>query len=85
MAKQDDVDDLIRQVADEYSLELKTLLPEIAAGPCPASCLTRGISFVSSFSQFSRHSPIGAGKQQVQQPAAAAHASSQRKVGQQAT
>jgi hypothetical protein len=29
MAAQDDVDSLIRQVADEYSLELKVLLPEI--------------------------------------------------------
>lgn len=35
MAAQTDVDDLIRQVADEYSLELKLLLPAIAepAGP----------------------------------------------------
>jgi division protein CdvB (Snf7/Vps24/ESCRT-III family) len=29
---QDQVDDLIRQVADEYSLELHSLLPEIVQG-----------------------------------------------------
>jgi division protein CdvB (Snf7/Vps24/ESCRT-III family) len=29
---QDQVDDLIRQVADEHSLELHSLLPEIAQG-----------------------------------------------------
>lgn len=30
MVKQDDVDSLIAQVADEHSLELKKLLPEVA-------------------------------------------------------
>jgi len=31
MVQQDDVDNLIAQVADEHSLELTKLLPEIAA------------------------------------------------------
>lgn len=40
MAAQDDVDDLIRQVADEHSLELKVLLPEIGQkqGACLKPC-----------------------------------------------
>jgi charged multivesicular body protein 1 len=33
MVQQSDVDDLIRQVADEYSLEIHSLLPDLVATP----------------------------------------------------
>lgn len=36
MVQQNDVDDLIRQVADEYSLELNALLPDLVQTQAPA-------------------------------------------------